>query len=119
MQKLWTTIVDAFNITWTIYLCDSDDPVLDDGSAIVYPDKNTIYVRSDGDPVKVSILLFHELLHVNFSAPGDPPVIRALLGTKDVDQTKEREENIVTFLAPRLYSLLIKNGMLKMPEKPT
>lgn len=119
MQQLWITLRDAFDISWNVYLCDPDDPCLSDASAITYPDKNTIYVRNDGDSTRILVLLFHEILHVNFSAPGDPPLLKLIFGGKDVDKTRDREEAVVTFLAPRLFNMLVKNGMLIMPERPT
>lgn len=117
--KFCYQITDSNEARWQFFEIDPSDmeKVDPNAYAVTIPSKNMVVVeRGLADDVR-DIALFHEILHTCFSAPGDPEVLRRILGC-EADKVDDMEEGFVSFVAPRLYALLVKNGMLKMPVVP-
>lgn len=61
--------------------------------------------------------LHHELLHVCFGAhTGD--VLQRVLGAFSLDHQARREEDIVAFIEPMQFDLLVRNKFLRYPNPP-
>lgn len=116
-MRLWFEFLDSFDIKWEVYICKNDNPYLQEASGYTDPETNKIYINEDGDLKKILVLLFHEIEHVSLSAPGDARVLSKIFGAKE-DKLDEKEDLLVSFQAPRLFSILHKNGFLKLPEVP-
>lgn len=77
-----------------------------------------IIALDEGTPlVRLVVALLHELLHGALTAPGDSHLLARILGCS-ADDADEREEEIVTHLAPRLADCLIRSGLLRLPPIP-
>lgn len=77
-----------------------------------------IIALDEGTPLyRLVVALVHELLHGALTAPGDTHLLARILGCK-VEVADEREEEIVTHLAPRLADCLIRSGLLRLPPIP-
>ena len=90
----------------------------DDGNEVdAYYDKekNELVVKQSDNVAAMKQRLHHELLHVCFGAhSGDA---RAFLG-KTVESRGKREEDIVSFLEPVQFDMLVRNGFLRYPKPP-
>lgn len=84
--------------------------VTDADVGIIALDENTPLVR-------LVVALLHELLHGGLTAPGDSHLLARILGCT-AEEADEREEEIVTHLAPRLADCLIRSGLLRLPPIP-
>lgn len=115
----WFKNRDVYEVIWTYYLVDKDDPRLEGKAAVTDVEANCIYVGDCGDDVKIMALTFHEMLHVNWTPPGGTPVLQSIFKTKSEEKTDEIEELLVAYQAPILYAYLIKNGFLKLPDLPS
>lgn len=113
----WFTAIDAYGIPWKFYLCNPDDIHLEGETGITDPVINNVYVCNRGTEEAIKIVAFHELMHVNWSAPGYPTRMSSMLGVK-LDKVDKVEEDIVAETAPSLYAMLTKNGYLKIPDLP-
>ena len=98
------------------------------GSALSVKDLKGRYGVTDADVgiialdestplVRLVVALLHELLHGALTAPGDCHLLARILGCTAAE-ADEREEEIVTHLAPRLADCLIRSGLLRLPPIP-
>lgn len=61
--------------------------------------------------------LFHEMLHSCYDGIGNT-AWEKMFGTLDEDEANTREEETVSFLEDKLYDLLTRNGLLRIPNPP-
>lgn len=117
MHREWFRFKDQYSIDWVVFLCDSSDPNLNEKDAITYITHNQIFVAEyPFNPKRTEILALHEILHVVFSGPGEPPITKKVLKAKD-DNLMDKEESVVAYIAPKLFTILSQNGFLKFPDK--
>lgn len=116
--KFLFQLTDGNEVRWQVFALTREDLEKCSSTpayAITFPDQATIVV-DEGVASDVSdVALFHELLHICFSAPGDPETLQDVFRCKS-ERVSAAEERLVSFMAPRLYALLMKNGLLAMPR---
>jgi hypothetical protein len=115
--RLWKTLQDSAGVSWSVYIGDAESiPQLEGSWGITLPEQGLVGIQ-EGNREMMNVTLLHELLHVCLSLPGDGNSLWRLFQCKE-DEVRAVEENIVAFLAPRLYGLLHGNGMLRLPAVP-
>jgi hypothetical protein len=115
--KLWMNLTDSAGVRWKVYTGDSECvPQLDGSWGVTLPDVGLVAIQA-GNEDMMGITFLHEALHVCLSLPGDGNSMARLFNCEE-DQVRATEENLVAFLAPRLYGLLHGNGLLKLPKVP-
>ena len=115
--KFMYQIVDGNEVRWQFFEIDVEDLAKIDPSAyaVTVASKSMVVVeRGISDDIR-DISAFHEMMHFCSSAPGDSESLSRILGCES-DKVEALEEGFVSFLAPKLYALLVKNGMLIMPK---
>lgn len=116
MCREWFRIKDHYGIEWVFFLCDPDDPNLNEKDAITYVTLNQVFVTLyRNNLLRTLILTMHELSHIAFVGPGEPPIVKKVLAATD-ENVVEREEDVVAYLSPKLFTILFNNGFLKFPD---
>lgn len=115
--KFLYEIVDSSEARWQIFEIDKEDmaKVDPEAYAVTVASKNMVVVERGISSDVRDISLFHEMMHFCTSGPGDNETLARSFKCKS-DKVDFLEEGFVSFIAPKLYSLLLKNGMLKMPS---
>lgn len=100
---------------WTVVRGDEDEfPDLVGAEAVTLPTKSLVVVHENLTYPRACRAFIHELLHTDLSNPGESELLAVIFGCK-VSTVKEREEYLVTYLAPRLADTLIRNQFLELP----
>ena len=112
-RKLWTKI-SANGRDISVYVVARVD---EEGSQAEYDyDTNSINVmEQNAHEMKQS--LHHELMHVCCDSCGGE-LRQWALGHRTPKMRAIREERIISFLEPRQYDILVRNGFLKYPDPP-
>lgn len=116
-RRLWLR-VSVHGGTVPVYVAKG--PLLDDDGVTAvdaWYDKDVpeIVIEQKDNEVAMKMKLHHELLHVCFGAhSGDA---KAFLGSTYESRSK-REEDVVSFLEPVQFDLLVRNGWLRYPKPP-
>jgi hypothetical protein len=90
---------------------------LKDRVGITHADVGLIALDEDTPYVRLVVALMHEILHSCFSVPGERNLMARVLGCR-ADVACEREEEIVTLLAPILADCMLRSGLLRLPPLP-
>ena len=117
-KKLWLRMAAAGGDT-PVYL--TKEPTVEGSDESVNgfyeTEKNFIEVESGLTGQIQKETLFHEIIHRCFStASGD--LQAKILGHSSREKRWDHEELIVSFLAPVLYDILVRNGWLRIPDPP-
>jgi hypothetical protein len=118
--KFLVQITDGNEVRWQVFELTRDDLAKCSSIpsfAITFPEQATIVLDGEVASDVRDVAFFHELCHVVFSAPGDPETLSDVFRCRS-DKVAAAEERLVSFMAPRLYALLVKNGLLTMPRMP-
>ncbi len=76
-----------------------------------------ILIRQTDNVASMKQSLHHELLHVCFR--GHSGTTReSILRSKTIEGRAKREEDIISFLEPIQFDLLVRNGWLRYPNPP-
>lgn len=92
----------------------------DDGfdlSGLFDQDKPEILIRQIDNVMSMKQTLHHELLHVCFRAHSGT-AREAVFKSRTVEGRHDREEELVSFLEPVQFDLLVRNGWLRYPNPP-
>jgi hypothetical protein len=90
---------------------------LKDRVGVTLADVGLIALDAETPLVRLVVALCHELLHGVLSAPGDQNLMARILGCTPA-KAVEREEELVTHLAPRWADCIIRSGLLRLPPIP-
>lgn len=116
-RRLWLR-VSAHGGTIPVYVAKGplfDDDGVTEVDAWYDREVNEIVVKQLDNVAAMKMKLHHELIHVCFgSHSGDA---RAFLG-KSVEARAKHEEDIVSFLEPVQFDLLVRNKWLRYPKPP-
>lgn len=115
-RRLWMKL-EAHGGTIPVYVQRGElkDDEGNDVDAYYEKDKPEIVIKHSDNAAGMKMKLHHELLHVCFgSHSGDA---KAFLGST-YDARGKREEDIVSFLEPIQFDLLVRNGWLRYPNPP-
>lgn len=102
---------------WRVVLATSDDDNDLDAEGVCSPDHLLMGIDRNIDPSRAETAFMHELLHAMMSATASKNVLARIFDCEP-DDTDEREEALVSFLAPILHDTLTRNGMLTLPKRP-
>jgi hypothetical protein len=97
------TVVDDDGVTEIFGYFDSEAPL--------------IIIRAMDNIASMKQTLHHELLHVCFGAHSGDAREMVFKG-KTRDGRAKREEEIISFLEPVQFDLLVRNGWLRYPNPP-
>jgi hypothetical protein len=86
-------------------------------AGVTLPNEGLIALDEETPLVRLVVTLIHELFHGALSAPGDDNLIARLFRCTP-QQAVDREEEIVTYMAPRFADCLIRSGLLRLPPIP-
>lgn len=103
--------VEFHGTNWEVYLADAA-ALGGDADGMTTSATGEILIGGWLPPARRKTTLLHELLHACLAAPGAPSMMAKLFGTK----LDEREELLVTYLAPILSAAL--GRMLRLPRVP-
>ena len=118
-RRLWTKVAVHGGIV-PVYVVKQ--PIVDDDGvtnldAYYDPDVPEIVIEQSDNVPKMKQRLHHELLHVCFGAhSGDARA--KVLGAQTEDGRAKREEDIVSFIEPVQFDMLVRNGWLRYPVPP-
>jgi hypothetical protein len=118
-RRLWLK-VEAHGGTIPVYV--TKGPILDDDGvteldAFYEKDSPCIVIKSSDNVAAMKQRLHHELLHVCFGAhSGDAR--EKVLGARTPEGRAKREEDIVSFLEPVQFDMLVRNKWLRYPNPP-
>ena len=116
-RRLWLRL-SAHGSTIPVYV--TRRPLAVDGHEVkAYFDGETpcIVLAWSDNVAAMKQTLHHEILHVCFAGhSGDAR--QAVLGGRTPAARAKREEQIVSFLEPVQYDLLVRNGFLRYPKPP-
>jgi hypothetical protein len=90
---------------------------IDGRDGVTLPDQGLVALDDQLPFARLVTVLVHEMLHTHFSTTGESKLLARILGCA-VDDASDREEEIVTHLAPKLADTLMRNGLLKLPPLP-
>lgn len=90
---------------------------LKDRVGVTLADHGLIALDEETPLVRLVVALCHELLHGALSAPGDANLLARILGCTP-EEAGDREEEIVTHIAPRWADCIIRSGLLRLPPIP-
>lgn len=90
---------------------------LKDRVGVTLADAGLIALDEESPLLRLIVGLFHEAFHGCLSAPGDANLLARILGCSP-EEALEREEEIVTHLAPRWADCVIRSGLLRLPPIP-
>lgn len=114
-RKLWLKL-SAHGREIPVYVVNVVDG--DDSGGEYDYENNRINIKSSPNIHEMKSALHHEFHHVFFDGcSGD--VRQRVLGPKTVKGRAQREEQIVSYLEPVSYDILVRNGFLKYPDPPT
>lgn len=118
-QRLWLK-VEAHGGTLPVYVVKGDLYNSDGETEVeAYYDRETpcIKIKQIDNIALMKQTLHHELLHLCFGVhSGDARA--AVFRSKTTEGRYRREEEIVSFLEPIQFDLLVRNGWLKYPNPP-
>ena len=103
---------------WRVFLVDRDtEPDLAGNDGVTSVDDSLIALDDRLEPTRMGSAFVHELLHACLSAPASKEVLAKLFGCKP-EEVVDKEESMVSYLAPILFDTLARNGLLKLPRVP-
>jgi hypothetical protein len=76
-----------------------------------------IVVEQSDNVSRMKQRLHHEILHVVFGAHSGDARAKCL-GSQTMEGRARREEDIVSFIEPIQFDLLVRNGWLRYPKPP-
>lgn len=113
-RSLWMR-VEAHGSTIPVYVARTAEANGEEVDAYYDREKPEIVIVWNENAALMKMKLHHELLHVCFgNHSGDA---RRFLGSTPAARAK-REEDVVSFLEPVQFDLLVRNGWLRYPKPP-
>ena len=116
-RRLWTKVEAHGHLIPVFVVKSLIDDNGDDLDGFFDQDKPEILVRQIDNASAMKSTLHHELMHVCFR--GHCGTTReTILRSKTQDGRAKREEEIIAFLEPLQFDLLMRNKWLRYPNPP-
>lgn len=114
----WFTYRSSADADWHVVLSTPDEcPWLENAEGVTLPQKHLVVLDRRAPVDRLPVVLLHELMHAELSAPGDGTTLGHILSCEP-DAVPELEEALVSYLAPKITSALTRNGFLRLPKVP-
>jgi len=116
-RRLWLKVQVHGGVIPVYVVKDLPDDNGDDLDGYFDQEKPLILVRQIDSASAMKQTLHHELLHVCFR--GHSGVAReTILRSRTVEGRARREEDLISFLEPVQFDLLVRNKWLRYPNPP-
>jgi hypothetical protein len=114
----WFSFESSAHTQWHVVATTPEAfPWLEGAEGVCLSQKQVVAIDRSAPQDRAECVLVHEMLHAELSGPGDGTTLANVLGLT-TENIADVEENLVSYLAPKIYQLFSANGFLKLPRLP-